>query len=103
MRHVNITINFDFVSGKELSYIEGLESNVDFETNCLEFFCFDYPNAKAVKKNGSYISVNKLLENSGEHTNKQLRKAHNLRRMLVAGALKFLPNNEHSCAVKQTG
>ena len=85
-----IIINFDFVSGNELSYLEGLNSKVAFETNCLEFFCFDYPNSKVVKRNGEWISVKSLLKNDGTHTRKHLRHAHNLRRMLVAGSLMFL-------------
>lgn len=33
-----IIINYDFVSGKEISYGEGIEKKDNFETNVLTFF-----------------------------------------------------------------
>lgn len=33
-----ITINWDFVSGKEVSFIEGRAQRKNFETNVLNFF-----------------------------------------------------------------
>ena len=36
-----IYINYDFVTGNELSYADGLNSTSTFETNCLNFFNFE--------------------------------------------------------------
>lgn len=99
-------INYDFVSGNELSYITCLESlNNNFittdttgedeiiETNCLSFFNFD--NLDKIKdvivrnKNREYISLKELLENNNIYCEKEIRLAHNVYKMLVAGAFKW--------------
>lgn len=92
-----ITINFDFVSGKEVSFVEGRDKYMDgesFETNCLEFFQFDslaiYDDVIVKAKGGKYISLKELLSNEDtSYTSKEIRVSHNVRKMLVAGSLEF--------------
>ncbi len=88
-----IIIHYDFVNGKELSYIEGRNKKDNFETNCLDFFT-TYNEASDVVvlcKNGEYISRNELLANNGEYTDKEIRPAHNILNILKGNALKFKP------------
>ena len=93
----NIVINFDFVSGNEVSFIEGRDKYMDgesFETNCLDFFQFDslavYGDVIVKAKGGKYISLKELLSNEDTtYTSKEIRLTHNVRKMLVAGSLEF--------------
>lgn len=92
-----IVINYDFVSGKELSFIEGrevCETGKDFETNCLDFFSphiLDiYCDVVVVKKDKSYISLKDLLANNDErYTSQHMREAHNTQKMLKANSFNF--------------
>ena len=84
-----IVIHYDFTDGSELSYIQGLNSKTAFTTHCLEFFSTENINAIVVKKNGEYIKVKDLLENTGFHTKKQIRKSHKLRKMLIANVFEW--------------
>ena len=92
-----IVINYDFVSGKELSFIEGrevCETGKDFETNCLDFFSphlLDiYYDVVVVKKDKSYISLKDLLANNDErYTSQHMREAHNTQKMLKANSFNF--------------
>src|SRR5271169_6884770 len=86
-----IFINFDFTTGAELSYEEGLKQDDTYETNVLDFFSFGkYADDVIVrKKDGSYISRNELLNVHGTYIDKDIRSEHNIHRMLVAGAFKF--------------
>ena len=92
-----ITINFDFVSGNEVSFVEGKHKFVcgeSFTTNCLEFFQFDslaiYDDVIVKAKGGKYISLKELLSNEDtSYTSKEIRVSHNVRKMLVAGSLEF--------------
>lgn len=88
-----IIINYDFVSGKELSYVEGCEKKDDFETNVLTFFCFDQlengVDVKVVKKNGDYIILSELLRQDNGYCEKELRPAHNVYKLLVAEMFDF--------------
>ena len=80
-----IRIHFDFTDGTELPYAIAREQKKDFSTNCLEFFSTSNPNAVVVKKDGSEMSVKELLNNSGNYTKREIRKAHNLHKMLISG------------------
>lgn len=92
-----IVINYDFTSGKELSFGEGVvigKTGDSFETNCLEFFTPNsldkYCDAVVVKKDKSYISLKDLLENNdNRYTVKHMRETHNTHKMLVAGSFEF--------------
>ena len=88
-----IFINFDFTTGRELSYVEGKECKVSFETNCTTFFNTDN-NAIVRKKDGSEISVVSLLSNHGFYTEKEIRPEHNLYKMLLADAFTFVKPKE---------
>lgn len=74
-------------------YLQGLEkiqNGIDFRTNVLDFFSFDteVEDVIVVKKDGTSISRNALLK-PNKHTDKEIRKEHNIRKLLVAGSLKF--------------
>lgn len=103
-----IRINWDFVSGKEVSFIEGrahLSRGDEFQTNVLNFFCWDYlinhngelpftlksndiQDIIVLKSNGEFISLRHL----DKHTDKEMRWVHNTSRMLVANGFQWLPN-----------
>lgn len=90
-----IKIRYDYKLGDELPYaqaMEALNKGESFSTNCLEFFSADNPSAVVIKQDGGYIVVRTLLENTGEHTNKHIRKEHNLHKMLVAGLFNWKYN-----------
>lgn len=65
-------------------------------TYCLDFFSFDTLekgyDVIVVFRSG-YIQLSELLDNTGEYTDKEIRKAHNVHKMLVAGAFKFKPHS----------
>jgi hypothetical protein len=90
---MEIKIHYDFTDGTELSYVEGLEAidlNLSFTTNCFEFFTSDRSCEVIVEKaSGRYISMQEVLANDNFYTRKHIRKAHNLRKMLVAGGFKW--------------
>jgi hypothetical protein len=83
-----ITIHFDFIDGTEVSYEEGLKLKDNFNTCCLDFFTTENlsEDIVVVKKDGSFISRNELLENVGGYTYKEIRKEHNIQNMLKANA-----------------
>jgi len=84
-----IRVHYDFTDGSELSYIEGKNCKGAFTTNCLEFFSTSNPNTFIVKRDGGRMSVQDLLRNDGFITKKEIREAHDLRKMLVAGAFEW--------------
>lgn len=86
-----IKIHYDFIDNTELSYYEGLLKGDDFNTNCLDFFCFDTnaTDVVIINKNGNYISRNELLVNNGCYTTKQIRKSHNILKLFKANAFKW--------------
>lgn len=81
-----IHIHYDFVDGTEVSYIEGVELKDNFNTCCLDFFCFDCEaeDVTVHKSNGDYIRRNELLDDLHEYTVKHIRKEHNLVKLLKA-------------------
>ena len=83
-----ITINWDFVDGTELSYIEGLNRKDNFTTNCLEFFHMDIDvdDVVVINRCGKKIS----RKNIKKHTTKEIRKTHDIRKMLVAGSFEWM-------------
>jgi hypothetical protein len=85
-----IKIHFDFVDGTEVSYSEGLDLKDNFNTNCLDFFCWDkdVDDVLVVDKKGNVLSRNTLLVNN-TYTNKQIRKNHNIQKMLKAGSFNW--------------
>lgn len=88
-----IIIHFDFTDGTEVSYQEGLELKDDFTTNCLDFFSFDEATYEVVviDKNGNKLSRNGLL-GKNIYTEKEIRKSHNIHKMLKAGSFNWRYN-----------
>ena len=69
-----IVINWDFTTGSEISYIEGLQKKDEFETHCLEFFNMDSEvDVLVMNKNNEYILLSEIQEHS---TGKEIRKEH---------------------------
>lgn len=67
-------------------------------TTCLEFFSFYYLekgyDVKVVKKNGEYIILSELLtDRENVYIRKEIRKAHDARRLLLAHAFQFKQGN----------
>jgi len=94
-----IIINYDFNTDKELSYHEckiARKLEMSFETCCISMFSFDalflydYEDVIVKRKDGRYISAKELLENTGGYTDRNIRKAHNLQKMLTAGAFEWM-------------
>lgn len=87
-----ITIHLDFTDGTEVSYMEGTVLSESFNTHCLEFFNMDIEvdDVVVVKKDGSTIS----RKNIQQHTDKEIRKEHDIRKMLVAGAFEWKKKNK---------
>lgn len=87
-----IKIHYDFVDGTEVSYLEGCKLKDNFTTNCLDFFNNDesVDDVIVVDKKGNTLS-RKLLLKSGDltYTNKDMREAHNLQKMLKANAFNW--------------
>lgn len=83
-----ITIHYDFTDGSEISYFEGCQKKDNFTTNCLEFFnmTIETDDVVVLKKDGSFVS----RKNIYNHTDKEIRKEHDIRKMLLAGSFKWL-------------
>ena len=95
-----ITITYDYVAENSKSYLEGkklIDYEESFTTNCLEFFDFDLFNKRVddvvvLKKDGTSISLRKLLDNNAGYTDREIRTAHNVKKLLISGALEFKEN-----------
>lgn len=83
-----ITIHWDFTDGTEISYMQGKLLGNNFTTHCLDFFNMDerVDDVVVLRSNGGKIS----RKNIKEHSLKEIRKSHNIRKMLVAGSLNWL-------------
>jgi hypothetical protein len=84
-----ITIHWDFTDGSEVSYQEGLELKDNFTTCCLDFFNMDIDVDDVIiyRKDDKHISRKSIQK----HTNgKEIRDAHNIHKMLVAGSFNWL-------------
>lgn len=93
-----IIIQFDYSGENNLySYKEVLNSIEKDEyiiyTTCLDFFSFSSLDkgydVKVIKRSGDYILLSELLIEGNGYTNKNIRKAHNVHRMLLANAFSF--------------
>jgi len=97
-----IRIHYDFTDGTELSYQQGLNMQDNFTTCCLDFFSFDTKceDVVVVKQNGEYISRNELLSSEYvNYTDKEIRKEHNIQKMLKAASFKWKQGHLHSICV----
>lgn len=81
-----ITIHWDFTDGTEVSYIEGNQLKDNFTTSVLNFFTYDNEasDVVVVRSDGKKISRNELISNSGLYTQKEIRKEHDIHKMLVS-------------------
>jgi hypothetical protein len=79
-----ITIHWDFEDGTEVSYIKGKNLGDNFSTNCLDFFNMDenVDDVIVLRSDGYKIS----RKNIHLHSSKQIRKEHNIHKMLKAGS-----------------
>jgi len=86
-----IKIHYDFTDGTEVSYAEGLELKSNFNTNCLDFFTFDIEtdNVIVVDKKGNELCRDTLLVVGNSYTTKEIRKAHNIQKMLKANSFNW--------------
>lgn len=89
-----IYINYDFVSGKELSYTNGLEATDTFETNCLNFFNFEklleFNDIIVRKQNGEYISLIELINDKDyNYCNESIYTNHDVEKMLIANSFNW--------------
>lgn len=82
-----IVIHWDFTDGTEVSYVEGLKLKDNFNTNCLDFFNMDInvDDIVVLRDDGKVIS----RKNIQKYTNKEIRKEHNIHKMLISGAFEF--------------
>ena len=95
-----ITIHYDYTDGTEVSYAEGRELKDGFTTNCLDFFQNEN-DVTVLKSDGSYMTTTEIQLNDGRYGQKHIRPAHNLQRMLKAGALKWQSNATKQARVFQ--
>lgn len=89
-----IFINYDYTTEDEFSYGEGekiIEKYPDyvFETNCLLFIDRKDCDVTIRKKNGEYINNQEIYKNTGEYTDKEIRKEHILLKIFLAGGFKW--------------
>lgn len=83
-----ITIHYDFTDGTEVSYMEGKILGDDFNTNCLDFFNMDenVDEVIVLRSDGAFIS----RKNIQQHSFKEIRKSHNIHKMLKAGSFEWI-------------
>lgn len=107
IRHL-VNIHFDYTTHTEVSYHEvwatmkESSKEVGLQTHCLDFFCFDYLDICEVivwRKDGRFISMSQLLLNDGSYTDKEIRKEHNIHKMLKSGAFKW--NHPEGTAIEK--
>lgn len=102
---MNIIILMNTQSLDALSYEQVQEAIAEKQphiiTHCLDFACFDILDAGyevVVKRwnvnaqNDEFIVLSELLKNNRPYTHKQIRKAHNVQKMIKAGSIVFLPS-----------
>ena len=68
------------------------QNEPEIHTYCLDFFSAQYADDYEVivhDGEGCIIVMSEVLANQGNYTMKEIRKSHNLRKMLVAGSLTF--------------
>ena len=85
-----IKIHYDFTNGTEVSYQEGLDLKDNFTTNCLDFFNFDeeVDDVIVIDKFGNTLRRNSLLI-SNPYIIKEIRKSHNIQKMLKANSFNW--------------
>lgn len=91
-----ITIHYDYKDGAEDDYytIQSTQKKynihtVHFETHCLLFFKDFNLDVTILCEDGRYINNQELLKNTGEYTDKEIRKEHDVLKMFLAGAFRW--------------
>lgn len=86
-----IKIHYDFTDGSEISYSEGLEKKDGFNTCCLDFFTIENEAQDIVvfDSKGNTLSRNRLMENNGVYTSKEIRIPHNILKMFKANSFNW--------------
>jgi hypothetical protein len=87
-RNELFTIHWDFSSGTEVPYTHGKLLGDNFTTHCLDFFNMDQEveDVVVLRSDGKKIS----RKNIQKHSVKEIRKSHNIHKMLVAGYFNWL-------------
>jgi len=88
-----INIYIDKAIAFAVPYAIGKEKELvgeSFSTVCLDFFSFDTKAEDVIvwKEDGTSVKRSNLIR-SNEHTDKEIRESHDIRKMLVAGKFKF--------------
>lgn len=97
-----IIIHWDYSTGSEKSYAEvkqALASHYGqlIHTHVLDFFNTSTPvPVWVLKEDGSYIDRDELRSGQGEYTPRDIRKEHNIHKMLIAGAFDWHTPTERS-------
>ena len=83
-----ITIHWDFLDGTEVPYMQGKLLGDNFTTHCLDFFNMDeqVDDVVVLRSDGKKIS----RKNIKEHSFKEIRKSHNIHKMLVSDSFNWL-------------
>jgi len=83
-----ITMHWDFSDGTEVPYMQGKLLGDNFTTHCLDFFNMDedVDDVVVLRSDGAKIS----RKNIKKHTTKEIRKAHNIRKMLLADSFVWI-------------
>lgn len=83
-----ITIHYDFVNGTEVAYMQGKLLGDNFTTCCLDFFNMSeqVDDVVVIRSDGAKIS----RKNIKNHSFKEIRKSHNIHKMLVAGSFNWI-------------
>lgn len=83
-----IIIHFDFKDGTEVSYMQGKLLRDNFTTHCLDFFNMyeRVDDVIVLRSDGAKISRKEI----NKHIKKEIRKAHNIHKMLVSGSFNWL-------------
>lgn len=102
MKKITILINTQSVDALSLEQVRALikeQHKGNIITNCLEFAQFDYLDegyqVEVVRYNEDNqvekVVLSELLDNNRNYTVKEISRAQNVQKMVVAGALNFLP------------
>lgn len=63
-----------------------------YYTNCLVFFDFQYLEQFGdivVRSGDKYISARELLDNTGEYTEKNIKRIHNILKLFITGSFEW--------------
>jgi hypothetical protein len=82
-----ITIHWDFSDGTEVSYMQGKLLGDNFKTHCLDFFNMDETSDDVVVLRSDGLKISR--KNIQEHSFKEIRKMHNMHKMLVSGSFEW--------------